>query len=192
MRPSEYVYPGLFRQCRFERWMVLGIIFGGLLLSPSVVSAQTCNTATIVATTPTSDFSDNADGTVTHIKTGLMWKRCSEGQTWDGTTCTGWAAVYSWQAGLQQAKGLNDAGGFAAYTDWRVPNTKELNTLMEEQCVYPSINTAVFSSAQGFYWSSSPHSVDAAMAWGTYFYNAGFIEIIPKAWLGHLRLVRSN
>ncbi|KOR27965.1 hypothetical protein TI04_12110, partial [Achromatium sp. WMS2] len=29
------------------------------------------------------------DGTVTDTRNGLMWKRCAEGQTWDGKTCVG-------------------------------------------------------------------------------------------------------
>jgi hypothetical protein len=34
-------------------------------------------------------YSDNGDGTVTDPTTGLTWMRCSMGQTWNGTTCTG-------------------------------------------------------------------------------------------------------
>ncbi len=49
--------------------------------------AQTCNHDSIPATAPASRFSDNGDGTATDTLTGLLWKRCSEGQTWDGATC---------------------------------------------------------------------------------------------------------
>jgi hypothetical protein len=39
-------------------------------------------------TTPTTDFDDNKDGTVTHKRTGLIWQRCPVGQIWTGTTCS--------------------------------------------------------------------------------------------------------
>lgn len=44
----------------------------------------------------TKTYSDNLDGTVTDPTTGLTWMRCSMGQTWDGTTCTGTASTYTW------------------------------------------------------------------------------------------------
>ena len=37
----------------------------------------------------------NGDGTVTDTKTGLMWKRCSEGQS--GDSCSGEATKYKWE-----------------------------------------------------------------------------------------------
>lgn len=64
------------------------------------------------------------NGTVTDTQTGLMWMRCSMGQTWDGTTCTGEAREYDWNT----AKGLTT--NFAGYNDWRLPTIKELNTLI--------------------------------------------------------------
>lgn len=39
------------------------------------------------AFTTTSDFIDNQNGTVTQKTTGLIWQRCSIGQTWNGSTC---------------------------------------------------------------------------------------------------------
>ncbi|MDP2902572.1 MAG: hypothetical protein Q8N96_05635 [Methylovulum sp.] len=49
------------------------------------------STAFATPTTPTSDFTDNNDGTVTHKTTGLTWMRCAMGQTWTGAACTGTA-----------------------------------------------------------------------------------------------------
>ena len=53
--------------------------------------------ANLLQTTPTADFDTSAtDGTVIHTKTGLMWKRCAEGQSWISatSTCDGAASFF--------------------------------------------------------------------------------------------------
>ena len=54
--------------------------------------------AKAVEDSPTADFVDNGNGTVTHQKTGLSWMRCAMGQTWTGSTCRNAAQKYSWKA----------------------------------------------------------------------------------------------
>jgi hypothetical protein len=75
-------------------------------------------------------YRDNGDGTVTDVRTGLQWMRCSLGQTWRGRTCVGEAETYAWQAALDAAEALNHQGGYASYRDWRVPAIEELRTLV--------------------------------------------------------------
>ena len=128
---------------------------------PVLAYAQICQPQNIPATTPTSQFTDHRNGIVTDNKTGLMWKKCSEGQTWDNNTnsCNGTAASYVWKSALQQAQSLNTKGGFAAYTDWRVPNISELESIVEKQCYQPAINLNIFpnvSFSESQFWSSSP------------------------------------
>jgi len=172
-------------------YSVLYALIAMLCWCTPVLAAQTCLT-TIVASTPTADFADNGDGTVTDSETGLMWKRCSEGSVWDGATCAGAAMLYTWQGGLEWVARLNDTNGFAGYADWRVPNVKELNSIMEEQCNYPAVNLEVFPSTGGWYWSSSPYVADVTKAWATHFYNVGFIEVNPKLLPKRIRLVRGQ
>jgi len=169
----------------------LGFIF--LFWSTQAIAAQTCQTATAVtASTPTAGFIDNADGTVTHAKTGLMWKRCAEGQSWSGTACTGTAATYTWQGALQQAKALNTAGGFALFSDWRVPNLKELNLIVEEQCMTPAINAAIFpSTVSSPFWSASPYGGNTTHAWLVNF-NDGSDSVLNKTVSASVRLVRGG
>lgn len=88
--------------------------------------------------TPTSDFTDNGDGTVTHQKTGLTWMRCALGQTWTGSTCSGTASSYTYSAALTLTS------NFAGYSDWRLPNIAELQTIVERSNVNPAINTELF------------------------------------------------
>jgi hypothetical protein len=127
----------------------------GLMLAAAMslpAAAQTCSVS-ISQSTPTSAFMLNGDGTVVHLDTGLMWKRCPEGNTWDGSACAGTAGAFTWQAALQTAAASN----FAGYSDWRLPNIKELKSIVEERCANPSINALVFPNTPAVYfWSSSP------------------------------------
>lgn len=141
-------------------------IIAGLWLLPLIANAeQVCQTATIVATTPTTRFTTNANGTVTDTKTGLMWKQCTEGLS--GVGCaTGTARTFTWQAILRQAQSVNTTGGFAGFTDWRVPNVNELRSIVEWQCTNPMINLSVFpNTAPAVFWSSSPIAASSSSAW---------------------------
>lgn len=167
------------------------IILVTLILSmacATAVCAQNCNNA-IVATTPTSRFVDNGNGTVTDIATGLTWKRCSEGQIWNGTTCTGSATTLAWQGALQAG---NDAV-FAGTSDWRLPNKNELASLVENQCNSPAINEAVFPAtpSSSHFWSSSPYAGGSDDAWGVGF-GSGGVGYDRKYGELYLRLVRGG
>lgn len=135
----------------------LMMIFG-LGMTLSLESLATCNAA-VTATAPDSRYTDNGNGTVTDNQTGLMWRQCSEGQSSTSTACDTGTAIdsFTWQQALQQAESLNNSGGFAGYTDWRLPNRNELASLVERQCYRPAINENLFPSTSFLeYWSSSP------------------------------------
>ncbi|WP_246327540.1 DUF1566 domain-containing protein [Candidatus Competibacter phosphatis] len=96
-------------------------------------------------------YQDNGDGTVTDVRTGLQWMRCSLGQTWQGGTCVGWAEEYTWQEALDTAATLNRQGGYASYSDWRVPTKKELLTLIYCSSGQPNIWNDTGQACQGGY-----------------------------------------
>ncbi len=133
--------------------LLVSFILGVFIFSSG--HAQTCQDA-VVATAPDVRYLDNADGTVTDLYPGLMWKRCSEGQI--GSDCsTGTATTYTWQEALQHVETLNASAGYAGFTDWRLPNIKELASLVEEKCALPAINETLFPATQSLaYWSASP------------------------------------
>lgn len=134
------------------------------------VSAATCPAGVAATTsTPTSDFVINGNGTATHTTTGLMWKVCNEGLT--GTACSaGSATLQLWLDALSSAKN----SVFAGYSDWRLPNKQELESLIDNQCYLPSINDTVFpGTVADFTWTSTTLAGDSAAAWFVGFGNGG-------------------
>ncbi|MHB9139493.1 MAG: Lcl C-terminal domain-containing protein [Victivallaceae bacterium] len=149
------------------------VVLGFLLLTVSLAQA---------ATTPTSDFTDNGDGTVTHKVTGLTWKRCSEGQAWSGSTCTGTAKTYTWS----DANTLTSGG-------WRLPSIAELVTIVERDNVMPAINTMIFPNTptSAVFWSASTTVLCQACVWYVGFSN-GASNSYSKTDSNYVRLVRGG
>jgi hypothetical protein len=170
-----------------------------LVLQPVIGTGQTCQTASIPATTPSRQFTINNNGTVTDTKSGLMRKRCSEGYAWNGTACRGSGAKFTWREALQRAQTHNGTG-FAGFKDWRLPNVKELFSIVEKQCDAPTINLAIFPNTDSnmTFWSSSPYfyrndgagNVDTG-AWYIVFYS-GIAQWGSKDGSDQVRLVRSG
>lgn len=85
-------------------------------------------------------YQDNGNGTVTDLNTGLMWQQ--DGGNY-GT--------------LGDAEHYCTTLTLGGYTDWRIPNRRELVSIVDYGQYNPSINTGVFSvSASSAYWSSTP------------------------------------
>ncbi len=137
-------------------------------LYSAVLSAQTCNPATIPASTPDSQLLDNGNGTVEDTKTGLVWKKCVEGVT--GNACdSGSPMTLNWQQALERS-GIVNSNGFAGNSDWRLPNIKELRSIVEEQCYSPAINLNRFPNTQSSgFWSGSPNAYGLYYAWFVHF-----------------------
>jgi hypothetical protein len=165
--------------------MFLGLLL--LFFFPAMALAQNCKES-VPATGPDSSFAIHSDGTVTDITTGLMWMRCSIGQKWDGKTCSGTAAKFSWAEGLKAA-GSHE---FAGRRDWRLPNKNELESVVEGRCFFPAINGRVFpATPTAFFWSSSPYAALSSGAWSVDF-GSGAVNASIKSGLNHIRLVRDE
>lgn len=121
---------------------------------------------------------------VTDTKTGLTWRRCSEGQAWSGGTCTGTAATYTHEQALARATSQAGVAG------WRLPNVKELTSIADRTRSSSAIDTTAFPATPAdFYWSSTPYAGKASDAWFVYFGN-GFVGHLPRSLTYHVRLVR--
>ncbi|WP_018983555.1 Lcl C-terminal domain-containing protein [Salinimonas chungwhensis] len=156
-----------------------------IILSPTVM-AQIC-LSEAPESTPTDDFVEVGADEMWDQQTNLVWKRCAQGQTWDGTTCTGQATPMSWKEALQAAQREDDRD----QQGWRVPNIKELASVTERQCVRPAINETVFpATPEDDFWTSTPSVSDPDSAWVVAFFNSSH-SVKRKARFVYLRLVRS-
>lgn len=157
------------------------------LIYSSFIKAQTCNNS-IIETTPLSRFDLKADGTVIDNQTKLMWMRCSLGAAWSNGECKGAAEDYTWQQALDASYNSR----FAGYNNWRVPNIKELSSIVELSCREPAINLAVFPQASNSYvWSSSPYSFANENAWRVGFQRGEVYGVSFYHSITHVRLVRT-
>ncbi|MBU2882104.1 DUF1566 domain-containing protein [Psychrosphaera sp. B3R10] len=159
------------------------------LLSNSVYAEQSCDGET--ETTPSDRFDiGTTDTYLNDSLTGLIWAKCVVGQTWNTTsqTCVGEPLRLTWQQALQQAATFRVNNN----TDWRLPNLKELASIVEHKCVSPSINISMFpASPVGGFWTSTPNtSADLSMeAWSIAFDN-GRIDSSDKFSDFYVRMVR--
>lgn len=166
--------------------MRLLIVF--YLLFTSTAFAQVC-LSNIPESAAEASFIDHEDGTVTHTKTGLMWMRCSLGQTWDQAdkVCTGDAQPLTWQQALNTAYDYQ----YVSKSDWRLPNIKELSSILERRCARPSINATVFPNTQSDdYWTSTPSAIDPLRSWVVAFFT-GSNGLKDKTLFPYVRLVRT-
>ena len=163
------------------------------LVSFNLAAQQTCNT-NMLETAPASRFILNVDnqgahdGTVSDRQTGLMWAQCAQGLS--GSQCNvGQLSTFDWSLALNQTQATSDTGD---RTDWRLPNVKELQSLVERSCFSPAINETVFPNTPTLtFWSASPDAFSADDAWGVSFFN-GIVSSINRDNEQSVRLVRGG
>ncbi|XCN71925.1 MAG: DUF1566 domain-containing protein [Candidatus Electrothrix aestuarii] len=128
----------------------------------------------VSGTVKASDFTPQGDGsTVLDNNTGLIWQRCLEGQTFSNGSCTGTATGKTWTGALDLDDGT-----------WRVPNVKELQSLVGEETYFPTPATSEPV------WSSSPFAGNTQNSWGIDFSSGLLFNIVPQSTPIYVRLVR--
>ena len=121
---------------------------------------------------------------VTDRLTGLVWARCSVGQGWNGSTCTGMPSELTHEQALQHAAGRSG---------WRLPNRRELFSLADKRCVDPAIDRTAFpNTPSSWYWSSSPDVGDPRRARNVIFSQALVDYDYRHNASLHVRLVRAS
>jgi hypothetical protein len=120
-------------------------------------------------------FRDNNNGTVTDNATGLLWLKNS-----NAFGRRSWAQALNDCAALASgAAGLSDG---STSGQWRLPNRKELMSLMDNGRISQSLPSGQpFSSVQSdFYWSSTSNAGNTVNAWSVNFFNFGWVSPSAK------------
>ncbi len=103
------------------------------------------------------NFTNTCPGTVSDTSTGLMWQQA----TAPGT--------YTWEQALSYCESLELDG----YSDWRLPNRNELQSILNYNTYNPVIDTAFFPDTENdFYWSSTTNAEFTDAVWSVDF-NSG-------------------
>ena len=122
----------------------------------------------------TGSYIDNGDGTVTDTSTGLMWQQA------------GFSNTQTWEQALAYCEGLNLGG----YTDWRLPTSKELQSLVDYSRYSLAINETYFpNEVASWYWSSTTYADYTNYAWLVHF-GYGYDYVSDKSYRNYVRAVR--
>lgn len=153
-------------------------------------------------------YRDNGDGTITDLESGLMWEQKVEGASGAIACLTALHSVDA-RCTIEQAMGawidaVNTEGGtgYAGYDDWRVPNAKELQSIVDYSRCFPNPNIdnacvdraaihPVFGPASPtLHWTSTPYLLNPSKGWGIGFI-AGGVTVAPRNVARRVRAVRN-
>jgi hypothetical protein len=119
--------------------------------SNTYIKSSTYFVRAVRGTSSIGNLVDKNDGTVTDTATGLMWQQFEVEDEVPRTT---------WEDALTLCESLNHAG----YSDWRLPNVKELQSIVDHNAHDPAIDTTLFPNTESFgYWSSTSTSTFTAL-----------------------------
>jgi len=137
------------------------------------------------------NFSVSTDGQeLTDVQNNLVWRRCAEGMNWNGSTCTGSASVFTHEAALQRAAAEAANSGRA----WRLPNIKELTSIVDRTRRGPAIDPTAFPATPIYlFWSGTPvfSNTASVSGWAVSFGDGG-VGYSSRLSHFHVRLVRAS
>ena len=121
--------------------------------------------------------------TIDH-NTGLMW--AADG---DEEGCN-WGNQTEWETAIDWCNNLD----FAGYTDWRLPNIKELQAIVNYGTNSPAIDTIYFVNTEygGNYWSSTTVDINISLAWYVNFLNGNVSSYYKTPSTYYVRAVRGG
>jgi|GEM_PF-4830082 len=121
---------------------------------------------------------DNVNEVVLDTSTSMMWEDTANTVNTNNTK--------TWDEAIDQCKGLSLAG----YTDWRLPNINELDSVTDKNSYGPAMSSEFKNKSSAIFWSSTTQEDNSDNAWYTYFY-CGCNDLQDKTTKSQVRCVRS-
>jgi len=138
-------------------------------------------------------FVDNGDGTVTDNCTGLMWQKETADVNGDdkvtvknGPDTAHLPDEIYWCGAMDYCKNLSLAG----HDDWRLPNVRELQSIVDYGRFNPAIDTVLGAFSER-YWSSTTFAENPEVALIVHFQNGIVITTAGKSGGGNECYVRA-
>jgi len=137
-------------------------------------------------------FQDNSDGTITDLNTGLMWGKSGYAEN-DVDPPVAYQSEgrwrrYFWNQALLYCERLQ----LGSYDDWRLPDYKELTSILDLSRMEPCVDEEYFPGTRtDFYWTSTSFAYQTSQAWYVYF-NLGYVNHINKNNYFYVRPVRDS
>lgn len=152
------------------------------IIALNALAACSFNTPTLIAN----------ETEVRDTKTGLIWRRCALGQTWQKTKgCVGEVALMRCADVDENVRLLGEK--------WRLPTIDELLTLVDARCQEPVINTKIFgmvrdTTGEGANYLTASVYLEGDEVMPALFYTIdllnGGVDAHTKGFVGAVRLVR--
>jgi hypothetical protein len=148
-------------------------------------------------------FEDNGDGTITDLNTRLVWEKKVAGDSvanpanlHDADNAHIWSddlgfvqlTLWDWLDDVNAEGGT----GFAGHDDWRIPNAKELQSIIDYEVSSPAAGSIWDSgtcssctiitdptcscTASADYWSSTTRIANPTQAWAVGFQNGDIVQ----------------
>ena len=144
-------------------------------------------------------YTDNGNGTITDNITRLTWEKKS-----DDDTIHDKDRMYTWGEAFVHVAGLNQVA-FAGHTDWRLPNAKELMSIVNFEKVGPAVSAAFNTKCESgctvltcsctsgvLHWSSTTAASDPQNAWYLLFFSGVLVESSKSLHTSAVRAVKGG
>ncbi|MDC3311545.1 DUF1566 domain-containing protein [Alphaproteobacteria bacterium] len=107
------------------------------------------------------------DHIVIDLASGVEWLRCSVGQRWNGSNCTGEIIKLNQELVEQAIEQANQQLG----RNWRLPTRKELEGIVCHSCSPPKIDSTIFpdTPAEPF-WTGEQNQHSPRHVWSVNFF----------------------
>ena len=118
---------------------------------------------------------DNTKQVVNDTKTGLMWQDDA-------------VMHYDWNTAITACENLTLGG----YSDWRLPNIRELKSIVDKSKANPAISPNFTAIASNNYWSSTMNASNSSYPWYMNFVDGSEDNQGNKKGIGCVRCVRAG